>query len=282
MRTYPVTRGDVLVFSVDGGAWETITFRAGDFAQAGAATAAELAAAVNRSGSLAAFADEQEQLVLATAGGGAEATIEVDLGRSTAASALGLSTGRHSASGSGLSPARIRSLNVEPFAIPAGGELRLEVDGRAHLVAFTKGISAGKATSAEVCQVINAKRRVATPTRDGRVMLVSPSVGPSSRLEVKSGRAGKQDAATPLGFVGAAAISWPHRSDPAVLVCAGRRAGVQVVNLTAGPVELHLAGGAAHLPPGASIPLAGADVASPAVQRLVMQGVVRVTGAAQG
>jgi hypothetical protein len=282
MRTYAVDKGDTLVFSVDGGAWETVTFKAADLAQPGAATAAELAAAVNRSGSLAAFADGEDQLVLATAGGGADATVEVDLARSSAAAALGLSTQRRSAGGSGLSPARIRSLKAEPFAIPAGAELRLEVDSRSYLVAFTKGISAGKATCAQVCQVVNAKRRVARPTRDRRVMLVSPTVGPSSRLEVKPGRAGKPDAAAPLGFVGAAAISWPHRSEPAALVCAGRAPGVQAVNLTAGPVELHLAGGTAHLAPGASIRLAGADVASPAVQRLAMQGVVRVTGAAEG
>jgi hypothetical protein len=279
MKSYALTGGDTLVFSVDGGAWETITFAAADFADVGAATADELASVLNRSETLAASVDENDCLVLKTASKGGHTSLTIDLARSTAAAALGLAAGQGHAQGAGLESARLVSAHAAPFRLPAGAQMSVVVDGQRRRFTFETEITPGRATATEVVDVLNAKlKRVARVTRDSRVMLTSPSVGPGSRLEVEGPRpdSGKPDAAAILGFAGAVAVSQPYRAEPARLLCSGQVIGVSLVNLTAGPIELHLTAGPAVLPARGTIPLAAGDAASETLQRLIEQGAVRL------
>jgi hypothetical protein len=163
--------------------------------------------------------------------------------------------------------------------------MTITVNGRRRRITFEKGITAGKATAAQVAETINAKLAgIARVTRDDRVMLTSPSVGVDSRLQVKPGRVdrGKVDAAAILGFVGAAAISQPYKAEPARLVCSGQRVGLSVVNLTADPIELHFPTGTTVLPARSSLPLSPTEAAHGPLQRLIERGVVRLTSSTDG
>ncbi len=279
MKTYPIAHGDTLVISVHNGAWETITFKAEDFQDSEAATAEELVKVLNRSGDLAAYVDEEGSLVLATAIRGSHASLEIDLAHSSAAIALGL-IGEHTrARGAGLAAAHLVSGAVAPFALSPGAEMVVNVDGHRRRIIFDKKITAGRATATEVAAVINDKLKgVARASRDNRVMLTSTSVGVDSRLEIERGRVeqGKTDAAAILGFVGAAALSQPHKADPARLICSAQRVGLRLVNLTANPIELHFPTGVVLLPARGSLPLTHDAVAHGQLQRLIAQGVVRL------
>lgn len=280
MKPYRLQDGDTLVFSADEEPWVTFTFESKDFEEIGAARADELAAALNRGGTLAAYADEEGALVLATASAGGHTSLDVDVERSTAAHALGLDAARASARGDGLRAARLVSQNAEPFALPRASEMFLIIDGHRRRVVFDEEIKKGAATAAEVARTINAKRKkVAEATRDGRVAITSNTVGAGSKLQVEPAPADKKDAATILGFVGAASFDQPHRVEPARLVCGSRPSGLAVVNLSAGPVELHLQTGTLALPTGGAAPLAPGDAASGQLQRLIAEGVVRLVSA---
>lgn len=281
MKTYRLTDGDTLVFSVDGGAWETATFGAGDVGDLEAATAEELAAVLNRSGTLAARADEDGTLVLATASQGGDVSLDIDVARSTAAPALGLSAGQPTAYGTGLQAARLVSLAAAPYPLPQNAELYLIVDGRRRRVGFDRDVTAGAATADEVVAAINRARRIGRVTRDDRVMLVSPTIGPESSLEVQPGRTeeGHPDAAAIIGFVGSNAVSRPYTAEPAVMACGGQPSGLVVVNLTAAPVELYLSSGPTTLPARGTVPIAPGDAGHDALQRLIDQGAVRLMSA---
>jgi hypothetical protein len=170
------------------------------------------------------------------------------------------------------------SLLAEPFALPGGAEMTLNVDGNRRRITF-KDITEGQATVAEVTKIVNARHAgVASPSRDGRVILTSKTLGAESHLEVEPGRVdqGKSDAAAALGFVGAAAISHPYPVEGAKLACSGRMAGLRAVNLTSSPMELHLATGTTIIPARGSVPLAPGDTAHGPLQRLIEQGAVRL------
>ena len=284
MKTYQLTDGDTRVFSVDGGTWETVTFGARDADDLAAATAEELAAVLNRSGTLEARADEDGALVLATASRGGDVSLEIDVARSTAAPALGLSVAQPTAYGTGLQAARLVSLAAAPFPLPQNAELYLVVDGRRRRVGFDKDVTTGAATVDEVVAAINRARKIARATRDERVMLVSPTIGPDSSLEVQPGRSeeGHVDAASILGFAGGNAFSRPHTAEQAVLICGGRQTGLVVVNLTAAPVELYLTDGPTTLPARGTVPIAPSDAGHDALQRLIDQGAVRLMSAQPG
>jgi hypothetical protein len=276
MKTYHLRPGDMLVFSVNEAAWETVEFAAKDFDEIGAARADELTQVLNRGGTLAADVGEQGALVLATPTAGTHTSLDVDGSRSTAAASVGL-TAALSARGEGLRAARLVGQNVEPFALAADSELALTVDASRRRVTFDEGFKMGAATAAEVARIINGKKKkVAEAMRDGRVALTSNTVGAGSQLLVKPAPAEKKDAAVALGFVGAAAYDEPHRVAPARLTCAGHAAGLSVFNSTAGPVELHLPSSTMLLPAGGSLPLAPGDDASEHLRRLVEQDVVRL------
>lgn len=279
MRTYPLNDGDTLVISIDGGAWETITFAAGDFSDIAATTAEELAAVLNRSDTLAARVDDAGDLILTTASRGGNASLEIDAGRSTAAAALGLSAGQMAAYGTGLQAARLVSLAAAPFPIPNDAEMYLVVDGRRRRVRFDRDVTPAAATADEVVTAINRAREIARVARDDRVMLTSPTIGPASSLEIVPGRVdeGHPDAAVVLGFVGGNAFSQPHTAEPATLVCGGQQTGLVIVNLTAAPIELYLASGPTTLPARGALPIAPGDAGHDALQRLIDQGAVRLT-----
>lgn len=281
MRTYPLKDGDTLVFSVNGGEWETVTFESGSFANIGEATAEELSQVLGRSGSLAARADERQRLVIETATAGGHTSLEIDTERSTAAPKLGLGAELAGAQGSGLRAAQLVSLAAEPFPLAEGSELTLVIDDQRRKVGFDEGFAPGKASAADVVKIINAKKKkVAVVTKDGRVSITSPTVGAGSSVAVEPAPPERVDAAAALGFVGASAFDQPHQVAPARLVCAGRRAGgLQVVNLTAGPIEIHLAAGPTLLPARGGAPLSPGDAANSQLQKLVEQGVVRLAPA---
>jgi hypothetical protein len=284
MTTYALSDGDTLVVSIDGGAWETITFVVGDFADISAATADELADVLNRTAGLQARADDAGMLVLVSPTRGATASLEVDTSRSTAAAVLGLAGAQAAAFGTGLQAPRLVSRATEPFPLPSNAECFVVVDGRRRRVAFDKGTTSGASTAEEVVGAINRTRKVARVGRDGHVLLMSDRIGPDASLEVQPGRVdeGHTDAAAILGFVGADALSKPHSAEPAVLVGGQRSTGLLVTNLTAAPIELHLLEGPLVLPARGSAPIAPGDAGHLALQRLIEQGVVRLTAAEPG
>jgi uncharacterized protein len=75
MRTYALHPGDVLVVSVDDGAWQEIKFARKDFQDIGAATADELAAVLSAADGLTAEVDPDGQLVLRTGASGGHTSI---------------------------------------------------------------------------------------------------------------------------------------------------------------------------------------------------------------
>ena len=277
MKTYQLSNGDTLVVSINGTAWESVVFEKKDFGDIGAATAEEVAAVLNRNSGLNASVDEGGDLILATSAAGGHATLEVDLANSTAASKLGLGVQQASATGAGVSAARLVSSNTEPFALASGSEMTLVVDGSRRRVLFDEGFTNNKATAEEVAKIINAKKKkVADATRDGRVLLVSNTVGPGSSLKVEPAPADKKDAAEALGFVGATAFDEPTRIDPARIACRGPQQGIEAVNLTASPIELHLPSGNAILPASSAVLLSASDAASSQLQHLIGTGSVRL------
>src|ERR1035438_305205 len=129
MKTYAISPVSKLVFSVDSEPWEAVTFQKGDFDDPGNATAEELAKVLNQSGSLACSVDADGALLLATASRGDAAALEIDLPNSTAASCLGLTPRSAVAHGSGLSPAHLIGQATQPFVVPRGASMTIEVDG---------------------------------------------------------------------------------------------------------------------------------------------------------
>jgi hypothetical protein len=276
MTVYRLKEGDTLVVSVDDGAWETITLKASDFKNVEAATAEEVAQVIQASGVLSARVDGSGNLVLATPTQGGHTSLEIDRERSSAAGALGLLSGPARISGSGLQAARLVSLASEPFSLPKGAEMAVVIDGKKSRITFDKKVT----TAAEVAQTINAKAKgAARASRDGRVILTSPSVGPGSSIEVQSGRAesGEADAAAILGFSGAAALARPHSAEPGELRCVPASPGLTVTNLTSAPIELHFTTGAMVLPARGSAPLPSGEAAYGPLQRLIEQGAVRLS-----
>jgi len=277
MNTYRLRDGDTLVLSADGGLWETATFVAGDFPDIRQAAADEVAKVIDRLTWVRAFANDRGALELATRTRGGHARLEVDLAASSAAGALGLTTAQVEAHGSGMSSARLVGRNRAPFALPKRATMKLVVDDTAHEIKFQTGITAGRASVAEVVAVIEAGHpKVARATREERVALTSPTIGFGSSLEVQPADQSAVDAAAILGFVGIAAISRPYDASPARIICSGHRTSMRLVNLTAGPIELHLSSGSMLLPARAALPLPASEVASDSLQRLVAQGQVRL------
>src|SRR5207244_13550166 len=107
-----------------------------------------------RAGDLGGHVDEEGCPVPATTSRGGHATLEIDLAHSSAAATLGL-IGEHTrARGAGLEAPRLMSRAVAPFTLPLGAEMVVNVDGRRRRIIFDKGITAGRATAAEVAAVI--------------------------------------------------------------------------------------------------------------------------------
>jgi hypothetical protein len=276
MKTYAIDPGSELTFSVDMAPWETVTFAASHFHDPSQATSAELAAILNQGGSLACYTDADGALVLASSSRGDAVTLDIDLKKSAAATALGLSSGM-AAQGAGLSPARLVGRTAQPFALPDGAEMTVTVDGKKAAVAFN-GLAAG-APAADVVQAIGAHLPgVARARRDGRILLISPAAGPDSMLEVEPGDIahGAPDAAAILGFTGICAFSRPAAAVPARLICSGKLPGLRLFNLTATPIELYFDTGTAVLPAQGSIALGPADAGQARLQRMIARGIVRI------
>ena len=276
-HTYRLAEGETLVLRTDDSPWQTATFAVADFADIGAATADEAAAVIDRLDGIAASANQAGYLVLATEETGEYAQIEVNVAASTAAAALGLAADRAGARGHGIGAARLIGTASEPFALPAHATMTVSVDGRTRKVAFD---AAGSADAATVAQVINAKlrRKVARPTAEGRIMLVSPTIGAGSRLSVTPpGDRDIPDASARLGFVGAAAHTDPYPSGQARLVCTPTPDTALVVNLTAVPIELQLPTGRAVLPARGRVAVTRDVAADALLLRLVSQGAVRLS-----
>jgi hypothetical protein len=281
---YALRDGLALVISVNDAAWETITVRTGDFARVEAATAAELAAVIDRAGIVTATVDRDGRLVLATVSRGATASIELDPVRSTAAEALGLADGPLRVEGSGPLAARLVSQTAAPYALPTGAELSVAIDGQLRRISF-KDARPGGTSAEEVASAINDRfPGVARVTRDARVMLQSPTPGAGSSVRVEPGRAGPRtaDAAGIIGFSGPAALSEVAEGNPtsartAQLVSGGRRPALGVENLTGAPIEFLFVTRSAVLRARGSIRISPAEAAHRPLQRLIAEGAVRLT-----
>src|SRR5262249_54833784 len=126
--------------------------------------------------------------------------------------------------------------------------------------------------------IINDKHAgTAAVSRDGRIILTSPTNGAGSKLLIEPPKAGaKPDAARALGFVGASAVSEPNPLGPARLSATGKQQGFKAVNLTSTLLELHLPTGTIAVPARGSVPLSPADAAHVPLQRLIAQGMLRL------
>ena len=272
MKTYALSARATLVVSVDGGAWQTIQFRAKDFRNIQKATAKEIAKILTASKVLDAWVEADDTLVMASPSRGGHASLAIDLANSTAAAALGISAPESRAAGSGLEAARLVGTAMEPFDLRPNDELTIAVNGRNRKITFGRGIKAGNAAAEQIVTAINkVVPGLAAAGRDGQVILTSPNVGLGSSLEVSG------PSAAALGFAGAAGFSQPHRAEPARILCTGRSALLIAVNLTASPIELHFATGTTVLPARGSLPLAPIEAAHEPLQRLVRQGSVRLS-----
>jgi hypothetical protein len=284
VRGYALRDGLALVVSVNDAAWETITFRTGDFARIEAATAAEVAEVVRRAGIVTATVDPDGQLVFETVSRGATASIELDPVRSTAAEALGLADGPLRVEGSGPPAARLVSQAAAPYALPKGAEMSLAIDGEQRRISFGK-VTPGGTSAEEVASAINDRfPGVARVTRDGHLMLQSPTPGAGSSVRVEPGRAGPRtaDAAAIIGFSGAAALSEVAEGAPASaraarVVAGGRRPDLAVENLTGAPIQFLFVTRSAVLPARGSIRISPAEAAHRPLQRLIAEGAVRLT-----
>lgn len=272
--------GSKLVFSADGGIWESVTFRKGDFAKPHEATGEEVAAAIDRADHLEASVADDGTVLVDTVGRGANVTLEFDLARSTAAGALGLTPRTANARGSGLKAARIVSQIAEPFAIVPGAEMTVRRNGTRRKIEFTSGFTPGAALAHEVVTILNERiRGVARSTRDHRIMLRGREPGPDSAVEVvPADDSAPADAAAAFGFVGTFAIDQPHRTDPARVVLRSGGPRLAVVSLSAEPIELQLPSGPSTIAPRSRIPLSPLEAADPQLRRLVAEGAIRLAG----
>jgi hypothetical protein len=179
VKQYAIQPGSTLVFSADGGVWETITFRKHDFADPDNATPAEVADVVDRADHLVAEVGADGNVVVATAAEGANVTLEFDLSRSTAGGALGLTPTTATARGAGLAAPRLTSMAREPFVIPLGAEMTVRRNRTRRIVRFDGGFTPGAALASDVVTILNQKLRgLARVGRDRRVMLRGNSSGP--------------------------------------------------------------------------------------------------------
>lgn len=277
MTTYRLQKGDTLVFSVDFAPWQCIRFRRQDFADIAAATADEVAAVIQRDANLDAVV-ENGRLTLVSRSRGSDSRLDIDIPQSSGAAALGI-VANPCVRGRGIPPAQLISRNTQPFSIPDGAELRLAVDGKSRKFVFKRSVVGRNASAEDVAGAMNRGRKtLARPTRDGRVAITSPSIGPESGLRLEPNRiaAGKTDAAPSLGFVGSAAHSQPCSSDSAALVCRGQATGVQAVNMTGRQIELHFTTGTVVLPPRVSMTVTPGQVAHPPLQQLIRSNKVRL------
>jgi hypothetical protein len=276
---FAIEPGSTLVFSADGGEWETVTFQPDDFTDPAAPSPPEIAAVIARTADLEAAAEDDGTVLVTSASVGSNATIEWNLGRSTAAGSVGLTLRTARASGEGLQQARLVSPLSEPFGIAPGAELVLVRNGNRRRVRFTDGFTASAATAAEVVALLNDRLEgVSRTTRDGRVMLRGRGVGPDSAVEVRPSGGDSPDAAHALGFVGADAISHPHRAEQAQSVLRSTTPSLAAVSLSATPIELDLPTGVTVLPPGGAVPLSPIEAADPQLHRLIALGAVRLAG----
>jgi len=282
MKIYRVRDGDTLVISINGGAPKTIIFRKDDFADLSAATAREIVKAMQSLEGVKAEVTGDGAVALTTAARGGHTSVEIDVGASTAAAALGLLSGPTIAHGRGLTAAELVSVAADPHDVPADAELAFSVDGKKHKVVFPKrGRGHAKGWSAaEAAERINdVVAGVASRRRDGRLRLTSCTVGLGSSVRIEPERVGKgkHDASEALGFIGTTRVSEPYIAEPARLVCTGGAPGLEITNLTGSAVELHLASGRLLLPPRGSAALGPRDAASAPLQTLVKRGAVRLS-----
>jgi hypothetical protein len=286
--TYELRDGMTLVYSVNDAAWRTVTFAAADFADIGAATAKEVAKVLTATGDLRPATDAEGNVVIAPARAiGRGSSLEIDHEKSTAAPALGLSADAPRAEGTGARAARLVSANAEPYAIVAGAELEVTVDGNTKRLAL-RPITDGAATAAEIATAINAKLPgVATVTRDQHVLISSKKAGPDTHVRVAADPALPEDQnpAFILGFSGeraedkgeAAHARKGEKTRQARLVASGLRSRLRVWNLGASPVELVMVTRTAVVPAGGSLALSSAEAAHRPLQRLIERGAMRLT-----
>ena len=275
-QVYRLADGASLVLRAGDAPWQAVVFDHTLFADIGAASADEVAAVIDELDGVNAFVGEDGRLVLASQETGEHARVEVDIPLSTAAAALGLTgTGIACACGAGPGAARLLGSATQPFRLPGNAAMTVHVDGRARRIDFGAGKTHTAATAAEV---INTKLRrdVARPTGDGRVLLVSPTIGAGTRLSVTA-PADVPDAAVVLGFTGDTASAEPYRSVPARLDCPAAPSTAVVHNATGAPIELQLPAGRAVLPAGGQLTLTMATAMDAVVLRLVALGAARVT-----
>jgi len=226
---FALSDGDTLDITVNGGATPvTITFNSIDFTDIGMASAADVAAAINRqTTALRAGVIPAQRLILASTNPGPHSRLEV---AGPAATPLGF-TGGASDSDGGLAAGATLAMVQSQGGFAPGSAVRLEsrghvigpnpiaastTDGASIEVTADGGAAApvtfaeadfvggvGAITPGEVVAAINRQAQGFTAglTDDGRLVLMSNGFGPDSSIAIA---AGATDATADLGLTGAA------------------------------------------------------------------------------
>jgi tail sheath protein len=228
---FALVDGDTLNVTVNGGAAIPIVFAAAQFSNIGAATAEEVAAAINRqSTALQAVATPNARVLLASStpgpasrldsiGGAAAAAGKLNLGGATGAELAAGATSAFVGSSGGFvagSATRIelRGHTAAPLAmataLTADSGIRVAVDGGAPVTItfrdadFDNGVAA--VTPTEVVAVINRKATGFTAALTGqtppRLVLLSNTYGPASSIAVSAPAGATPDATASLGLTG--------------------------------------------------------------------------------
>ncbi len=270
MSRFPLIPEDTLTVSVDGGAWQTLTFKAADFKKKGEINAAQIAKVINKSGIISARVNEAGALILETPDAGGHATLEFDWDRSSAAAALGLLRREGAARGRGLCAAIVTGEAQGPFQFEDDAALHVRVNDQAVVLNIGKGRYNAAKLAAELDEQ-TADVHV-TATAAGTLQIRNESVGPDARLQITGDDAQAEACAAQLGFATSASAAQPHVREPARVACPGARAKPVLTNLTSAAIELHLAGGTMLVPVGGRHEVSLPDAASPPVQALVAAG----------
>jgi uncharacterized protein len=229
---FALTDGATLDITIDGAAAPVvITFRAPQFQNIAAATAAEVAAAVNRqSAALRASATPNQHLILASSTSGGHSRLAVAGG--AAATALGF-TGANANSDTGLTAGTSLMMLLSTGGFTSGSAVQMETPGHIlapNPLAATTNIPANSgihvtpdggtaqpvifiaadfadnanATPLEIVAAINRKANgfFADLTFDNHLILSSVTYGPASTISVAAPGGGAADATNELGLTG--------------------------------------------------------------------------------
>jgi flagellar hook protein FlgE len=183
---FALADGQTLSIRVDGGTAQTVTFRTADFASIGAATAAEVVAAINAQTTGLTASVSGSVIDLASDRTGSESSLDVDDGTGSPAITLGLSTTLTSGTTSAATTATtLNDLADNVVDYVDGDRIHVsgtEADGSAISATFVYGAAGNGTTLDDLLTFISAQYESATASLDssGRIVIAADEAGEAS------------------------------------------------------------------------------------------------------